>query len=182
MAKIFHDAKTERQTLDLDTVWRKQSVQDALLDALLVAARAANDEITHPPAGVRNMSEWAKQQACWNRLKEKELSYADNFDDCIVNLDTARTAVRDARSEKAQNQAIMAQTAAVNPGGKFWSEVMEWGRLKKRLTPKDAQIVQICAAIPSKIPTDSQAIHAMKLLEKFRDEGFGARQPDATGV
>ncbi|TCV76001.1 AIPR family protein [Neorhizobium sp. S3-V5DH] len=182
MAKVFHDGKSERQTLDLDIVWRKQSVQDALLDALLVAARAANDEITHPPTGVRNMSEWAKQQACWNRLKEKELSYADNFNDCIVALDTARTAVRDARSEKAQTQAIMAQTEAVNLGGKFWSEVMAWGRLKKRLTPKDAQIVQICAAIPSKIPTDGQAVHAMKLLEKFRDEGFGARQPDATGV
>lgn len=177
MAKVFNDARTERQALDLDAVWRRQAISDALLEALLLAASAANEDITHPPTGVRNMSEWAKQQACWNRLKERELVYAESFEDCIVSLDVARTAVRDARSERSHTQAIMAQSEAVNLGGKFWSEVMEWARIKKRLTPKDAQIVQICAAIPSKIPTEAQATHAMRFLEKMRDEGFGPRQP-----
>jgi hypothetical protein len=64
MAKLFLDANGEKEVLDLDTVWRRQTVSEPLARALMTAAAAAHDVITHPPVGVRNMSEWAKQQAC----------------------------------------------------------------------------------------------------------------------
>ena len=35
MAKVFHDANGDKQVLDLDTIWRRQSVPEALLRALL---------------------------------------------------------------------------------------------------------------------------------------------------
>ncbi len=174
MAKLFHDANGEKEVLDLDTIWRRQTVADALVDALLVAAAAAHHVITHPPAGVRNMSEWAKQQACWNRLKSEELQYGDSLESCLVLIESARTNVRDARSEKALTDGINAQSEVVKLGGGYWSKVLEWGRAKKRLTPKDLQIVQICATIPQRLPTDSQALHAMKLLGRLKDEGFVA--------
>ena len=63
LAKVFHDANGEKQVLDLDAIWRRQSVPEALQAALLLAAAEAHDVVTHPPVGVRNMSEWAKQQA-----------------------------------------------------------------------------------------------------------------------
>lgn len=172
MAKLFHDANGEKEVLDLDTIWRRQTVPDALVDALLVAAAAAHHVITHPPAGVRNMSEWAKQQACWNRLKSEELQYGDSLESCLVLIESARSNVRDARSERALTDGINAQSEAVTLGGAYWSKVLEWGRAKKRLTPKDLQIVQICATIPQRLPTDSQALHAIKLLARLKDEGF----------
>ena len=120
------------------------------------------------------MSEWAKQQACWNRLKSEELQYGDSLEDCLVLIESARTNVRDARSEKALTDGINAQSECVKLGGGYWSKVLEWGRGKKRLTPKDLQIVQICATIPQRLPNDSQALHAMKLLGRLKDEGFVA--------
>ena len=57
--------------------------------ALLLAAAEAHDVITHPPAGVRNMSEWAKQQACWNGMKGRTLNYDDDFETCLTLVDTA---------------------------------------------------------------------------------------------
>ncbi|MFN7883474.1 MAG: AIPR family protein, partial [bacterium] len=80
MAKVFHDANGEKQVLDLDAIWRRQSVPDALQRALLLAAAQAHGVITHPPAGVRNMSEWAKQQACWNGTKGRTMNYCDDFE------------------------------------------------------------------------------------------------------
>lgn len=172
MAKLFHDANGEKQVLDLDTIWRRQTVPATLVDVLLVAAAAAHHVITHPPAGVRNMSEWAKQQACWNRLKTEELQYGDSLESCLVLIESARSNVRDARSERALTDGINAQSEVVTLGGAYWSKVLEWGRAKKRLTPKDLQIVQICATIPQRLPTDSQSLHAMKLLVRLKDEGF----------
>lgn len=172
MAKVFHDARSETEILDVDAVWRRQSVPEALLEALRVAASAANNCITHPPHGVRNMSEWAKQQACWNALKSRKLDYLDNFQSCVVAIDSAKAAVRDARAQKALNDGINAQTEVVGLGGKFWQQVLDWGQARRRITPKDAQVLQVCGRIPSRLPSESESIHAMKLLTKLKDEGF----------
>ncbi len=173
MAKVFHDANGEKQVLDLDAIWRRQSVPDALQRALLLAAAEAHDVITHPPAGVRNMSEWAKQQACWNGMKGRTLNYDDDFETCLTLVDTAKAAKRDEKAKKAMTEGINAQSEVVTFGAEFWKEVLAWGRERKRLTPKDMQILEICASIPRRLPSDLQSRHALDALGRMRDQGFG---------
>ena len=172
MAKVFHDANGEKQVLDLDAIWRRQSVPDALQRALLLAAAEAHDVITHPPAGVRNMSEWAKQQACWNGMKGRTLNYGDDFETCLTLVDTAKAAKRDEKAKKAMTEGINAQAEVVTLGAEFWSGVLAWGRERKRLTPKDMQILEVCASMPRRIPSDLQARHALDALGRMRDQGF----------
>ncbi|WP_179907511.1 hypothetical protein [Rhabdonatronobacter sediminivivens] len=172
MAKVFHDANGEKQVLDLDAIWRRQSVPEALQRALLLAAAEAHDAITRPPPGVRNMSEWAKQQACWNGLKGRKLDYDEDFDSCLTLVETARSTRRAARATEVMTEGINAQTEAVSLGAGFWNTVMDWGRSERKLTPKDMQILQICASMPRRIPTDFQAKHAMDLLARLKDQGF----------
>lgn len=80
MAKVFHDALYGRLVIELDAIWRSQKVQEPLLKALLVAAEQAHHVITHPPQGIRNMSEWAKRQACWNDFRSRKLAYDEESD------------------------------------------------------------------------------------------------------
>ena len=172
MAKVFHDATSEKQVLDLDTIWRRQALPDALQRALRVAAAVAHEIITHPPVGVRNMSEWAKQQGCWNGLMNRKLDYDQDFESCLTLLDNARTAKRDERAKKSLTDGINAQTAVVKLGGSFWERLVTWGREHKKLTPKDLQILEVCAAIPRKLPSDLQAQHAIDVLKRLRSDGF----------
>lgn len=79
MAKVAHDACEMEQIVDLDVVWRAQSIPKGLEDALVSAAAEAHDVITNPPEGIRNMSEWAKKQACWATLQARELTYSPSF-------------------------------------------------------------------------------------------------------
>lgn len=173
MAKVFHDANGERQVLDLDAIWRRQSVPEALQRALLLAAAEAHDAITHPPTGVRNMSEWAKQQACWNGMKGRTLSYDEDFETCLTLTENARTAKRDEKAKKAMTDGINAQSEVVTLGADFWKQVLTWGRDRKRLTPKDQQILDVCASMPRRLPSDLQSRHALDVLERMRDQGFG---------
>lgn len=83
--------------------------------------------------------------------------------------------MRDARAKKVMTEGINAQTEAVNLGAAFWSTFMEWGRSERKLTPKDMQILQICASMPRRILTDFQAKHAMDLLGRLKDQGFEGR-------
>ena len=173
MAKVFHDANGEKQVLDLDAIWRRQSVPDALKRALLLAAAEAHDVITHPPTGVRNMSEWAKQQACWNGMMGRTLNYDEDFETCLTLTETARTAKRDEKAKKAMTEGINAQSEVVTLGADFWKQVLAWGRERKRLTPKDQQILDVCASMPRRLPSDLQSRHALDALGRMRDQGFG---------
>ena len=172
IAKVFHDAKDDKQVLDLDAVWKRQSVTEPLQRALLLAAAEAHDVITGPPAGVRNMSEWAKQQACWNGLKGRNLEYDEDFDSCLTLVETEQSARRAARATEVMTEGINAQSETVSLGAGFWNTVMDWGRRERKLTPKDMQILQICASMPRRLPTDFQAKHAMDLLGRLKDQGF----------
>lgn len=173
MAKLFHDANGEKQVLDLDSIWRRQSVPEALQRALLLAAAEAHDVVTHPPDGVRNMSEWAKQQACWNGMKGRTLNYDDDFETCLILVETALTARRDEKARKAMTEGINAQSEVVTLGADFWKNLLAWGRERKRLTPKDQQILEVCASIPRRLPSDLQSRHALDALARMRDQGFG---------
>ncbi|MEC9346640.1 MAG: AIPR family protein [Pseudomonadota bacterium] len=173
MAKVFHDTNGEKQVLDLDTVWRRQAIPEPLTRALLIAARAAQEVIRQPLGGITNMSEWAKQQACWNGLKSRQLVYDSDLGTCQVLVETARTAVKEARTEKSLTDGINALAEVVNRGGEFWGEVLAKARRLRAISPKEAQILQICAAIPRKLPTDAQARIALEVLERIngRDRG-----------
>ena len=172
MAKVFHDAEGEKQVLDLDAIWRRQAVSEALDQALLVAAAAAHDVITHPPAGVRNMSEWAKQQACWNGLKSRRLSYGEDFDHCLAPVDSVRSTEHEARAEKELNEGAAAEIEVVRLGSGYWRGVLEWGKFQRQLSPKEAQVLEICAAIPRRLPTDFQSKQALSVLERLKQQGF----------
>jgi hypothetical protein len=172
MAKVLSDAIREKQVLDLDAIWRRQSVPDALQRALLLAAAEANDAITHPPVGVRNMSEWAKQQACWNGLKGRTLKYDEDFESCLTLEDMARTAKKDEKAKKAMTDGINVQSEVVTLGAIFWTEALSWGRERKLLTSKDMQILEVCASMPRRIPSDLQARQAMEALGRLKARGF----------
>jgi hypothetical protein len=176
MAKVFHDAHGEKQVLDTDAIWKRQSVSEALQRALLLAAAEAHDVITHPPTGVRNMSEWAKQQACWNGMKGRILNYDEDFESCLTLLETARAAKRDEKTKKAIEDGINAQSEVVTLGPDFWKDILAWARERKRLTPKDQQILEVCASIPRRVPSDFQSRHALDILCRMRAQGFGDGQ------
>jgi hypothetical protein len=175
MAKVFHDSEREKQVLDLDVIWRRQFLPDPLQRALLVAAAEAHVVVTHPPAGVRNMSEWAKQQGCWQSMKSRALSYGVDFDSCLTLVDTARTAKRDEKTRRIMTAGINAQAEVVNLGAEYWKKVLMWGREYGGLSLKDSQILEVCASFPRRIPSDLQARHAMATLARMQEQGFSER-------
>lgn len=174
MAKVAHDAREMEQTVDLDAVWRAQAVQQELEDALVIAAAEAHDVITNPPEGIRNMSEWAKKQACWATFQARDLTYLPTFRKCLIDPEDAKSVEQDDRKEKRVLSGIEAQTSVFEKGSEFWSKVLEWGLANKRLSEKEVGILRTCAGMPAKLPTEKQSIIAMESLTKLVAEGFPA--------
>ncbi|MFN7883473.1 MAG: hypothetical protein ACK5PF_10745 [bacterium] len=87
-------------------------------------------------------------------------------------MDTAKAAKRDEKAKKAMTEGINAQAEVVTLGAEFWKEVLAWGRQRKRLTPKDMQILEVCASMPRRIPSELQARHALDALGRMKDQGL----------
>ena len=119
------------------------------------------------------MSEWAKQQACWNGMKGRTLNYDEDFESCLTLVETVRTDKRDEKAKKAIEDGNNAQAEVVTLGPDFWKEILAWGRERKRLTPKDQQFLEVCVSMPRRVPSDLQSRHALETLGRMRDLGFG---------
>lgn len=171
MAKVFHDASRADQVLDLDTIAKRQIVPDALLRALLLAAAEAHKVITQPAAGMRNLSEWAKQQACWSALQARDLNYDKDFDCCLMLKEAAKKNEHDAKERQREIAGIEVQSQVVTLGADFWRTVWERGSAERKLTEKDEKILKVCASVPRNIPTEKQSQHAMNVFERLKVQG-----------
>ncbi|MES0810353.1 AIPR family protein [Roseibium sp. SCPC15] len=176
VAKLVHDAEAAEKVIDLGRVWRTQSVPAALEEALLVAASEAQTLITTPPEGVRNMSEWAKKQACWERFRKSKLVYPKDFKGLLISIEDAKSEDNEVKDDAELTKSVEDQAKVFEFGAKFWQEARDWGRLHKLLSPSEYGVLDTCAKIPSRIPTERQTSVALQVLSKLEQNGFGAHE------
>ena len=175
IAKFAHDMDERGKVVDLDRIWRQQAVPEPVEHALLLAAAEAHDVITHPPEGVRNMSEWAKKQACWAQFQQRDLHYPRNLKDYLLTPAEAASNVDDERKKKAVTSGIEAQSTVVNLGADFWKGALEWGKVHRLVTPKEVGVLETCSRIPDRLPSEKQCVVAVEVLERLEADGFEAR-------
>lgn len=80
IAKLVHDAGQQERPLNLDEVWAAQAVPEAMMRDLLAACEAAADVLTSPATGLKNVTEWAKKQECWEAVRSSIATYRDELD------------------------------------------------------------------------------------------------------
>lgn len=172
IAKVAADVKERDKAIDLARIWRAQDLPAGLEESLLIAAAEAQNTITTPPAGVRNLSEWAKKQACWEQFRKHKLAYPEELEDLLVDPEEVRDAAQDERNDRKLSEDVAAQVRVLELGAVFWAEAQAWGRKRRLLSPTEFSILGICAKIPAKLPTERQTTMAMSVLDRLEREGF----------
>ncbi|KQB15303.1 AIPR protein [Rhodobacter capsulatus] len=172
IAKMVQDADEKGKLLDLDSVWNAQQVPDVMMAALLASCEAAASVITVPESGIRNITEWAKKQACWAAVMRLEVDHAENFDDCLVEPQDANAAQRDGRREAAMVSGIEAQAKVIEHGGAFWERLRQWAAPNRQFSLKDDGILKACAQQDRRLPSERQCVGAVEILGRARAEGY----------
>ncbi|MDW5377640.1 AIPR family protein [Halomonas sp. HP20-15] len=181
MAKLAYDIEEQDKFVDLDRIWRQQSVPEPVERALLHAAEGAHDVITHPPEGVRNMSEWAKKQACWAQVQQRKTGYPSELKKYLATPGEAASVVYEERREQSEISEVNTYIFVVECGGLYWKKALEWGMKYKLLTPIEAGVLEKCSKIPNSLPSERQCTMAMKALEKLKIDGFKIGVQSDTG-
>ena len=171
ISKLAHDVAQRGESINFEKVWRGQGMSPGLRDTFVVSAKAVHDVIVDPPERMRNVTEWAKQEACWSRVMSLQVAWPEALDVELVSSverdEVKRTAVKD---QKMLN-GIEAQMVVVQSGPTLWNDVKIWGMSKGLLSPDDQGILDVAVSIPAKVPSEKQSLRTIEILRRLREEG-----------
>ena len=177
IAKIAHDVAAQKKVVDFENIWLRQSQSAAMSEVIATISELVHKVLIHPTSGISNVTEWAKKQACWERVRILEVEWHKGFVDELISVQEQRNMARTARHEQRELNGIEAQIAVVKAGGKFWSDALFWGQQRRILTPSEIGILRVAANAQNKTPTDKQSSRVIKILEKLQSEGYKEVHP-----
>lgn len=176
LAILAEVVRRRKGHIDFDVVWRARATSTPWEEALATAAALVNDDITSPPQGISNVTEWCKRDACWfrirNRADELESQLKPEFFDGLVSREMQHSKVRTAKQTQRIDDGIEAQRKVWAVTGTEWARIYDALMQKAAVTPKEAGILKVAMQIPAKVPSDKQSQVLVEILERARLEGI----------
>lgn len=170
---LAEGARSRGGAIDLMRVWKHQSISEVLANALLLAAKAANQVIYFDDAEQPNRAEYAKNQACTARVANAKVEWPEGFDDVLISADEVSEQIKDARKDQKVVSGIESQAAVVQAGAEFWRDVTVWGQKHRLLSPTESGVLAVAVGMPMRLPSEKQSLLLFSLLAKLQSEGCG---------
>ncbi len=181
IARIGRHVEKTKRAVDFEAIWLRQAPRPMLRQTIAVVAKAVHDVLIDPPEGMRNVTEWAKKQACWSRASAIRVDWPGGLDDELMSAEDRQGAASSARREQRQLNGIEAQMAIVYAGGKFWANALDWGQEEGLLSPTEIGVLGVASKVPRKLPTEKQSVRVMGALTKLQSNGYREELPPARG-
>jgi hypothetical protein len=176
LALVGEITRRRKMTPDFQRIWNAQGIDEVLHRALELVSSEVNTDLTNPPQGISNISEWAKKDGAWARLLDKADRIADllteKFWSALATSEDSKFEVKTAKQTQKLDNGIEVQRAVLSIPVPSWIEICERMKAKRLLTPKEIGIMAIAGQMPGKIPSERQSVILMELLEKARAEGI----------
>ena len=171
IAKLANDIEVKGLAVDFDAIWKTQRLSNAMEKAIVVAAGEVHKVITNPLAGIINVTEWAKQQACWTRVTSLQIDWPAEWLDELMGKADEKSQKQAAVKDQRMLNGIEIQMMVVNAGGQFWLDVIDWEKSRDLLSAEERGILQAATVNRPKPPSEKQSIKAVEILRRLHTEG-----------
>lgn len=182
LAMLANFCSSNDKSMNFENIWEKQDISYDVLRAIEITAEMVNDDITKPPSGISNISEWCKKEGCWirlsNRTPELQSKLPAEFIDGLPAGEETALEEKSATKEQKIENGIIAQNKVFEIGAAGWSHVLERGQEKSLFSQKETEILLVATKIPHRIPTEKQSVALLKILDKTRAEGIILESPN----
>lgn len=164
------------KSFDFMKVWETQDITDLMRDAVEITAKVVFNSIMTPMAGISNISEWCKKEACWDRLqlksRELEALLSRQFLNSLVGKEDVVDAAKSAAKVQKMDNGIEAQKKVMSVPATKWRQILADGNKKNIFSPMEMGVLQIASQIPAKIPSEKQSAMLIDVLAKAAIEGI----------
>ena len=170
LALISHGTE---QRIDLERIWNLQMLSEPMKQVIAETSHDVHAVITNPPGG-RNITEWCKSEACWDRIRDRASR---------LNLDLLRGEVLSGEQARREKKARTSQISPeyvnqlrriVEISAESWLMLSRWASETGSLDPSERQLVlRIRKAIQrgNQIkPSDAE--RAIAVLNRANQLGF----------
>lgn len=171
------------QRIDLDFIWKTQSLSDALEENIIAVSKIVHNMITNPPGGA-NIGEWCKKTKCWETIKEYPYEISAELQKELVSVEKTIPVVSSAKKETASdiNTATEEETAIIDRvksiNSKTWFALSKWAKETNNYQGWQRSIVfsvgQVIAR--GKTPSYKQSVQALKVYEDAIRKGFNVSE------
>lgn len=147
-----------RGRIDLDRIWREQTLSPALRDALTDVSALTQKIITSPPDGRTHVGEWAKTRECWDAVRDLDWPVPAALEAELADIDTYPEDLR-----------LIQDTTAHD-----WSDLASWGDSTGLLTTAEQRTAaNVAEALRNGWnPAGRDVEAAVPLMRRARQRGF----------
>lgn len=151
-------------------VWQQQALSDAALQNLLDIAQVAQTYLTAPHRPQANVTQWAKQPACWAGFEKTAVHLSSLTENDLISGDVARSQATAARKQRSMDTGYEQVRRVIDVNQSVWSTVYRAGA-KAPLSPTESDLVRLFGQGGRKVPTERQAAALLKLLVRMEELG-----------
>ena len=156
--------------LDLDEIWNTQRVPEALSDQIAATAKAVLGVLTDPGRPRANVTEWAKQEACWERARDAAVPLSQPVFDNLVDPIARKYA--EGSGVQQVGYGVFARTAVLGIRPAQWEELRQWGTTNAMLDAREVELLRSATRIPKFVPSVKECERIWSIRSKLIKEGF----------
>ena len=167
------------QRIDLDAIWKNQSLTTALEENIVEVSKFVQQMIVNPPGGA-NVGEWCKKQQCWNAIKEHSYEITEDLRAELVDVANAGEVISSAGKATVSSLNVTTEDERALIDKAFAISAAEWYALSKWAKETDNfqgwqrsiifSVAQLVAR--NRKPSYKQSVQALKIYEEATDKGF----------
>jgi hypothetical protein len=158
--------------LDLGEIWERQTVSPAVCEQIARTAQVAFNALTDPRRPRVNVTEWAKQEACWERARDAAIPLSQAVIDGLYDPMVRKYANTNGNGVQAVGYGVFARTAVLGIRSGQWQLLLDWGGTRSLLDLKEKRLLGIACRIPKFVPSVKECEQIWAVRSRLVKEGF----------
>lgn len=124
IAYLSHHISKMGRFLNFNLIWEAQELLPELKKVLAEITEAVYEEITNPPSGIANITQWCKKEGCWESVKKLDLDLAVSEKLLIDKEEVKYKKIEDKKDKKIES-GIEMQVFVIGKDRETWNHIYE---------------------------------------------------------
>lgn len=161
------------QRIDLGRLWQEQELSEELADSIRDLSVVVQKHIMAAPGG-QNVGEWCKREACWEKLKEREVDVPSGVVRALLDKIPvgARKATHTLDAPTKDEEALIEEVASIPAD--TWFGMAAWAKETRNLQSWQRGLSYSLGKLASqgRKPSRKQATQGKKIFDEASQLGF----------
>lgn len=158
------------QRYDFGKVWDLQEVPEATQRVLLQIAKRAQQHLNDPSRPQANVTQWAKQPACWEGLSKIAIDGVSNVAEDLLDANEYATIQKEASVVRKMDSGFEAVARIVAVKQSTWVTVAN-SVPRNPISPMEIALFEEFGSGKKKVPSERQAKALLRMLDRFASAG-----------